>query len=107
MEQQESNVPPVTVSASGSEVPVPVVPPARRAAGALAGQPCCNGLLVPMVVFDQIYSFDRDALIKAIPRPEKALPEEFAPAAAELFDRIMQMTDNAGATDGAFLTTRT
>jgi hypothetical protein len=49
--------------------------------------------------FDQIYSFDRDALIKAIPRPEKASPEEFAPAAAELFDRIMQMTDNPGATD--------
>jgi len=67
--------------------------------GSFAPPELCNGLLVPIVVFDQIYSFDRDALIKAIPRPEKASPEEFAPAAAELFDRIMQMTDNAGATD--------
>jgi hypothetical protein len=59
----------------------------------------CNGLAVPIVAFDQIYSFDRDALIKAIPRPEKAPVREFSLAAAELFDRIMQMTDNAGATD--------
>src|SRR5262249_22467087 len=59
----------------------------------------CNGLMVPIVAFDQIYSFDRDALIKAIPKPEKASAEEFTPAAEELFDRIMQMTDNAGATD--------
>ncbi len=55
--------------------------------------------MVPMVVFDQIYSFDRDVLIKAIPRPENIAPEQFYPAAEEVFDRIMQMTDNAGATD--------
>jgi hypothetical protein len=59
----------------------------------------CNGLMVPVVAFDQIYSFDRNALIKAIPKPEKASAEEFGPAAEELFDRIMQMTDNAGSTD--------
>jgi PatG C-terminal len=59
----------------------------------------CNGLMVPIVVFDQIYSFDRDSLIKAIPKPEKITAKEFAPAAEELFDRIMQMADNAGATD--------
>jgi hypothetical protein len=51
------------------------------------------------VAFDQIYSFDRDALIKAIPKPEKTKAEQFGPAAEELFQRIMQMTDNAGATD--------
>ena len=59
----------------------------------------CNGLMVPIVVFDQIYSFDRDALVKAIPRPENTTAEQFNPAAEELFNRIMQMTDNAGATD--------
>ena len=59
----------------------------------------CNGLMVPIVFFDQIYSFDRDALIKSIPRPEKVAAKQFQPAAEELFDRIMQMTDNAGATD--------
>jgi len=67
--------------------------------GPIASAATCNGLLVPIVAFDQIYSFDRDALIKAIPRPEKVSAEEFAPAAEELFDRITLMTDNAGATD--------
>jgi hypothetical protein len=67
--------------------------------GPIASAEMCNGLLVPIVVFDQIYSFDRDSLIKAIPRPEKTPAKEFAAAAEELFDRIMQMTDNAGATD--------
>jgi len=59
----------------------------------------CNGLQIPIVVFDQVYSLDRDTLVRAIPKPEKLSAEEFAPAAAELFDRIMQMADNAGATD--------
>jgi hypothetical protein len=67
--------------------------------GPIAGPEVCNGLTVPIVTFDQIYSFDRDALIKAIPKPEKTSAKEFAPAAEELFDRIMQMADNAGATD--------
>ena len=67
--------------------------------GPIAPPEMCNGLMVPVVVFDQIYSFDRDALIKAIPKPEKASAKEFAPAAEQLFDRIMQMTDNSGATD--------
>ena len=55
--------------------------------------------MVPIVVFDQIYSFDRDALIKAIPRPAKTSAKEFGPAAEEVFDRIMCTADNAGATD--------
>ncbi len=67
--------------------------------GAIAPPEMCNGLMVPIVAFDQIYSFDRDALIKAIPKPEKTKAEQFGPAAEELFQRIMQMTDNAGATD--------
>lgn len=66
--------------------------------GPIAPPQMCNGLLVPIVVFDQIYSFDRDALVKAIPRPEGTTAEQFDPAAEELFDRVMQMTDNAGAT---------
>ena len=67
--------------------------------GPVAPPEMCNGLMVPIVVFDQIYSFGRDVLIKAIPKPEKMADEQFGPAAEELFDRIMQMTDNAGATD--------
>jgi len=69
------------------------------AMGPIAPPEMCNGLMVPILAFDQIYSFDRDGLIKAIPRPDKTPAKEFAAAAGELFDRIMQMTDNAGATD--------
>lgn len=67
--------------------------------GPIAPPTMCNGLMVPIVAFDQIYSFDRDALIKAIPKPEKTTAAQFGPAAEELFNRIMQLTDNAGATD--------
>jgi hypothetical protein len=59
----------------------------------------CNGLIVPIVAFDQIYSFDRESLLGAIPKPEGVTAEAFAYATAELFDRIMQIADNAGGTD--------
>lgn len=67
--------------------------------GPIAPPEMCNGLMVPIVGFDQIYSFDREELIKNIPKPEKMSTKEFSAAAEELFDRIMQMADNAGATD--------
>jgi PatG Domain len=67
--------------------------------GPNASPTICNGLMVPIVAFDQIYSFDRNALIKAIPKPEKITAAHFGAAAEELFSRIMQLTDNAGATD--------
>jgi hypothetical protein len=50
-------------------------------------------------MFDQIYSADRDTLLKSIPTPTKGSKDKFAAAAAEVFDRIMLMADNAGATD--------
>jgi len=67
--------------------------------GPVASPEYCNGLTVPFVILDQMYSFDRDSLIAAIPRPERTPAAQFAPAAEELFARIMQLTDNAGATD--------
>jgi PatG Domain len=67
--------------------------------GPIAPPEMCNGLMVPIVVFDQIYSFNRDALVKSIPKPKDVTAEKFGPAAEEVFDRIIQMTDNAGATD--------
>ena len=64
----------------------------------------CNGLVVPVVTFDHLYTFDRDTLIGAIPRPEEAsLSEEnsreFERVALELFNRTMHMADNRGDTD--------
>jgi PatG Domain len=67
--------------------------------GPIAPPELCNGLMVPIVIFDQIYSFDVDSLIESIPRPEKVTAKDFDAVAEELFHRIMQMADNAGATD--------
>ena len=67
--------------------------------GPIAPPEMCNGLMVPIVIFDQVYSFDTDALMKSIPRPEKVTARDFGAVAEELFHRIIQMADNAGATD--------
>ncbi len=39
--------------------------------GPIARPEMCNGLLVPIVAFDQLYSFDVDSLIESVPRPRK------------------------------------
>ncbi|RQQ26037.1 hypothetical protein DF111_32090 [Burkholderia stagnalis] len=67
--------------------------------GPIAGPELCNGLMIPIVVFDQTYSFDTQSLLKALPRPKGVTEEDFEPAAWEVFDRIMRVTDNAGAMD--------
>lgn len=66
--------------------------------GPIATPAVCNGLLVPIVIFYQIYAFDRDTFLNAIPKPKDA-DENFSKAAAEMFDRIMGQSDNAGAAD--------
>lgn len=67
--------------------------------GPFAPAEYCNGLQVPVIGFTQVYSFDVDSLIKSIPKPDKISAKEFVPVAEELFMRIVQMADNAGATD--------
>lgn len=70
--------------------------------GPIAPPEMCNGLMVPVVVFDQLYSFDVDSLIQGLPRPEDTpedQEERFRAAAEELYYRIVQVADNAGATD--------
>jgi hypothetical protein len=67
--------------------------------GPIAPPEMCNGLVVPIVTFNQLYSFDVDSLIKSIPKPEKIPAKQFSSTAEELFFRIMQMADNAGALD--------
>lgn len=66
--------------------------------GPMAPPSLCNGLIVPLVAFDQLYSFDVDTLIAGIPRPEAVSAERFQPAAEALFMRIMQLAANTGAT---------
>ncbi len=65
--------------------------------GPIAPPAMCNGLMVPIVVFDQIYSFDRETLMKAAQGGKGGGRDKAA--TEEVFDRIMQMTDNAGAAD--------
>ena len=69
--------------------------------GPMASPEMCNGLVVPIVIVDQIYSFDRDTLMKAIPkRKEKSTNEEqFRKTADAVFNHLIQITDNAGAID--------
>lgn len=66
--------------------------------GPIAPPDYCGGLMLPIVVFDQIYSFQREDLIKAIPRPAGMTDKQFRPTTEEVLDRILQLTDNAGAT---------
>jgi hypothetical protein len=87
------------VSALGPPDPVPWISTVIGVRGPVAPPEYCNGLMIPIVAFDQIYTFSKDALIDAIPRPEGMTAAQFTPAARELFDTIIQMTDNAGATD--------
>ena len=66
--------------------------------GPIAPTEMCNGLLLPIVIFEQLYSFDIDSLIKSIPRPSKTM-KGFESTAEEVFSRIQQLADNSGATD--------
>jgi len=67
--------------------------------GRIAPPEMCNGLTVPIIIVDQLYSFDREHLVKAIPRPEQISAKEFEPAAEEVLSLIMQMADNLGVED--------
>lgn len=66
--------------------------------GPIAPPTMCNGLLVPIVIFEQIYAFDRKSLLDAIPVPKDVDEKKFRTAAGEVFDRIIQQSDNHGAT---------
>jgi hypothetical protein len=67
--------------------------------GTLASPERCNGLIVPIVWVDQIYSFDRDTLMKAIPKRKGTDESQLKTTADALFNHIIQIADNAGATD--------
>jgi PatG Domain len=83
----------------GPPDPVPWISTVIGLRGPVAPPEYCNGLMIPVVAFDQIYTFSKDALIEAIPRPEGIPAARFGSAARELFETIMQMSDNAGASD--------
>jgi hypothetical protein len=55
--------------------------------------------MLPVVAFDQIYAFDAGSLVRSLPKPENIEEGLFRSAAEELFERVMQIADNAGASD--------
>jgi len=70
--------------------------------GPIAPPEAFGGLTIPVVLFDQLYSFDVETLIQGIPRPEDTpedQEERFRAAAEELYYRIGQVVHNTGATD--------
>jgi PatG C-terminal len=67
--------------------------------GPTANPDMCNGLTLPILMFDVLYSFDRNSLLQGIPRDNKVADEQFTDAAAELLHAIVQLNDSAGASD--------
>jgi hypothetical protein len=67
--------------------------------GPISPPEMCNGLMIPIVMVDQIYSFDRDTLMKAIPKRKGVNEEQARKTAGVLFNYIIQIADNAGTTD--------
>lgn len=67
--------------------------------GPIAEPEMCNGLILPIVAVDQLYSFDRDALIKAIPKSKGTHDNQFIKTADALFEHVRQLADNVGSTD--------
>jgi len=67
--------------------------------GPLSTPEMCNGLVVPIVWVDQIYSFDKDSLLKSIPKRKGENEEQFKKTGNSVFNHIIQIADNAGATD--------
>ena len=67
--------------------------------GPMAPPEMCNGIMLPIVLVDKIYSFDRDAIIKSIPRKEGIDESQFKKTSSEVFNHIIQIADNAGSTN--------
>lgn len=68
-------------------------------AGPLAPPSLCNGLEVPIVFCDRVYSFEVEELVQAIPRPRGFEEESFQATGRDLFLRVGQIADNAGHDD--------
>lgn len=68
--------------------------------GGLSSPSMCNGLIVPIVLTDQVYSFDVDELVAGLPTcTQQQGGTSEAVATEEVFFRLAQMAGNAGADD--------
>jgi hypothetical protein len=84
--------------------------------GPMSSPQLCNGLVVPTVMYDLVYSFDTDSLIKRIANnftdeiraktdtkkskePDKKIQDQITKGAEELFYYVVQISENIGASD--------
>lgn len=63
--------------------------------GPIASPSMCNGLQLPVVTCNQVYSFSYDEFVTAIVKETGAARD----VAGDMFNQMLQMTDNAGETD--------
>jgi len=67
--------------------------------GPMAPPSLCNGLTLPTVTFDQVFSFDLDSFANAVPVPEGSKEKDFKSSVLSVFLRVLQMADNRGVDD--------
>ena len=67
--------------------------------GPIAGPERCNGLILPTVAVDQLYSFDRDTLIESIHKSKETNNKQFFKTADAVVEHVRQLADNVGSTD--------
>ncbi|QDY79441.1 hypothetical protein [Streptomyces qinzhouensis] len=58
----------------------------------------CGGSRLPMVEFEQVYSFDRTELVDAVDKPKDMPAKRFRKTADEVLTRLLAVAANAGAT---------
>lgn len=67
--------------------------------GELAPGGHCDGLRLPVVTVDQLYSATIPYLVQAIDRPESMDVEQFDKAATDLLNTVLNVSGNVGASD--------
>lgn len=80
---------PMLVEAAKSEVSAVI-----GTLGPIANPDVCNGLTVPFLIFDMIYSFDKAGLVADMPLPEGADAAKFRATATDIFNQVAQLISN-------------
>jgi hypothetical protein len=67
--------------------------------GGTANPQDCYGVILPILIFDNIYFGSKESLLKGLEAPEKVETARFAAAAGEMFDRIVDQIADDGSSD--------
>jgi hypothetical protein len=67
--------------------------------GGTANPQDCNGVILPILIFDNIYFGSKESLLTVLEAPEKVEAARFAAAAGEMFDRIVDQIADDGSSD--------